>query len=244
MQRKDALREKVFTPREALSQKPKKIDVPEGTELFLSPDEEEYKDSFSRIHIKSFEDLQLVGYVRRGLSGEKVLAAIQSDDAEAYKLAASQPQAAAHDCGCHGHAAQANTFASTFKRSYTNVRKRHNPMLSRVLSDHLGSQIGWDSAVASNVRKWSQYIEVNSIIVIAALFEDITINRNSTLRVDAAAKSLFAHNIWIHRTGRLVHEGSYLKIWANSLNRFSTAFVDIATLDVARLVLPTWKINA
>lgn len=245
MQRKDPLSEKVLNVREALNQKPKRIEVPEEMELYLSPDEEEYSDSFSRIHIKTFEELQLIGYVPRGLSRDKVRAAIQTDDAEAYKLAVSQPTAAGHDfgCGCQGHGTQANTFASTFKRSYTNVRKHHHPTLSKMLSDHLGSAIAWDSPVASNVRKWSQYIEARSIIVIAALFEDITINRNATLHVDAATKSLFAHNIWIHRSGRLVHKGSYLKIWANSLNRFSLSTVDIATLEAARLVSPTWKIN-
>jgi hypothetical protein len=103
--------------------------------------------------------------------------------------------------------------------------------MARLLADHYGKHISWDNPVAGIVSKWVMYIEVvlnPSIIVLFA--QDIIINRNATLTVDATAKSLLAKDIKIHNTGKLVHQGGYLKIWANSISRLDNVILGSHTI--------------
>lgn len=211
---------KLYTAKEALSRQTRRIDVPDNTELLLSPTDPEFVDFFSRVQLTSYGDLQLLGFVPRKLPEEKIRHAMTADDGEVYKIASSMPSSFTRNCDCGGaDVAAARSGISGLRSTYNSIRKYHNPGLASLLSDHSGTYISWDSPAAGIIRNWIVYLQIKPEIIFV-LVEDITINRNATLAVAPSAKSLLAFNIWIHHTGRLVQHGSYLKIWANSINEF------------------------
>lgn len=233
---------KQLSAREALRLEPRPIVVPEGAEVLLSPSNAEYASGFARISLGSYDDLRLLGLVPRRLAEEKVRQAIEADDSEAYALAGTMLGRAPQPCSCHGRdpdpaAARGNPMRST----YNAIRRRHNPALARVLSDHYGTRMAWDGPVPSIVRKWAVAV-ARKPDVLVSLYENITIHQNATLSVVPAAKSLMAWNVWIHVTGRLVSQGSYLKLWANSVTRFS-GYLSAAQVDTAMKVAPIWSLN-
>jgi hypothetical protein len=122
----------------------------------------------------------------------------------------------------------------SLRTSYNSIRNRHNPALSKLLAEHYRTHIAWDSPVASIVRKWADSVKA---VIGIALLQDIIINKDSTLWIDGNVKSLLARNIVIHRTGRLVSGGGYLKIWANSIERMG------ATLVVTQVGDAPWKLG-
>ncbi len=233
---------KLVTAKEALKREVRRIEVPENSVLLLSPANLDYESFFSRVRLKLYEDLQTLGFVPRRLTEDKVRQAMAADDDEVYKLAGRLLRQPVQGCGC----SKQNTHVemprvSQVRTIYNSMRKKHNPALANVLSDHYGTHISWDSSVAAIVRKWVEFLSLNKEILLLFL-DDIIINRNATLTVVANAKSLLAHNIWIHKTGRLVNQGSYLKIWANSINRFND-FLSPVTVEVARKVTPIWLLT-
>ena len=233
---------KLCTAKEALNHETRRIEVPENTELLISPADPEFAGSFSRVQLNSYGDLQILGFVPRKLAEEKVVKPMAADDAEVYKLASSMPVLPTRSCDCGGHGTDAaRSRGSSLRSTYNSVRKSHNPALASLLSDHFGTSIPWDSASAGIVRKWSLYLRLKPEVIVLQL-EDITINRNATLAVAPSAKSLMAYNIWIHRTGRLVQQGSYLKIWANSINYFRD-FPSTIAVEVARKIAPPWLLT-
>ena len=233
---------KLRTAKEVLGQASRRIEVPENVELMLSPAIPEFADSFSRVQLNSYADLQLLGFAPRKLAEEKIRNAITADDDEVYKLASIIPHSFT-SCECEDQGANVKRPPrNRLRTAYNRIRKSHNPNLATLLSDHYSTRIDWDSPVAGITRKWIMYLLFNPIIIVS-LFEDITINRNATLTVDASAKSLMAHNIWIHRTGTLNQQGGYLKIWANSINSFRD-YIDVVAVDAARKnqVLPAERV--
>jgi hypothetical protein len=215
--------------------------VPDDQEIVLSPDNPQFARSFARVQLKAYADLQLLGLVPRYLSEEKVRKAISADDAEVYQMAA-RTLSLATPCDCSGHAASdaAAARANPLRSAYNRLRKHHHPALAAVLAYHYGTHVAWDEPVSSIVRNWTSALRVGSLVHVA-LIGDITINKNATLTVAAPAKSLLAWNIWIERTGRLVQQGSYLKVWANSINRFR--HLDINLVAAAAKVAPLWQVN-
>lgn len=232
---------RLMTAREALGLEPRPIVVPDDHEIVLSPDDRQFTRSFARVRLSTYEDLQLLGFVPRHLSEEKVRRAISADDAEVYQMA-GRMVSAAPSCDCSGHAlsAQASARMSPVRSTYNRLRKHHQPALAAVLADHYGAQVAWDEPVSAVVRNWASAVRTGPIIHIA-LLDDITINKNATLTVAAPAKSLLARNIWIERTGRLVQQGSYLKVWANSINRFR--HLDLNLVATAAKNAPIWQLN-
>jgi hypothetical protein len=228
---------KLYTAKDLLKREASRIEVPENTEMLLSPSNREFASYFSQVEVKSYEDLQLLGFVPRRLSEEKIRQAITADDDEVYKVAySSMSQKTAYDCNCGNQDVYSvKLYGTSLRTNYNNIRKKHNPALARLLSDHLNTQVAWDDPLASVVRKWAISSRIDKLIYVV-LLEDIIINRNATLAVAANTKSLLAHNIWIHQTGRLVKQGSYLKIWANSINTVS------ASVDAVRKIAPPWLI--
>jgi hypothetical protein len=232
---------RVMSASEALRIEPRHIEVPENAELLLSPANSDYASSFARVRIKSYEDLKTLGLVPRKLAEEKVHKAIAADDREVYDFASKMPSRASGDCGCSGGTEHAGAARENPVRgSYNSIRSRHNPALSRILADHYGSDVAWDAPAAAIVRTWVVAARLKPEIIIA-LFGDITIQKNGTLAVAANSKSLMAWNIWIHQTGKLVGQGSYLKIWANSINRFS-GFLNLSAVESARKITPLWTL--
>jgi hypothetical protein len=226
----------LLKPQELAKQDFKPIEVAADSTLHLVPDNAEYKDVFARVALDSFDDLQVMGFIPRRLSEEKLRHVIAEDDKLSYQMATSNGVPNSHDCSCNGTAANGT---SDLRRSYEGLRKRNNPNMAKLLTDHLGSDISWDSSMAASIRKFALSSRVSREII-ALLVSDITINKNATLSVAAASKSLWAHDIMIHRTGRLTYGGSYLRIWANSISRFND-FISEALLKELKTTMPTWK---
>lgn len=136
---------------------------------------------------------------------------IAMDDEEARKLADKMMDTAERrGCGCKDEQLQASrSYGSDLRRLYTSTRKGYHPALAQLLSEHLSARVEADSPFPGIIRKWAT---LNNTSLISAIFQDITINRGATLSVDANTTSLLAGTIWIHRTGRLVSQGNYLKI--------------------------------
>jgi hypothetical protein len=208
---------------EVLRRPTRDVVVPEDQEVRFSPSNPEMAVHFSRVLLRNFEELQLLGFVPRKLAEEKVRHAMEEDDREAYRLAAShitaRPQGA---CECEDGGG-ASTWAADFRRVYRQVRQAHTPAIARVLSDHYGTSIAFDDPQPRILTRWVQHVSDKVFferpILVAALM-DITINRRSTLRVEPQLKSLNANNIWIHREGTLRQEGGNLRIWAHNISRF------------------------
>jgi len=223
----------VMSAKEALRREPKDLEVSAGSTVTLSPDDREYAEHFARVEIKSFDDLQLLGLVPRGLSEDKVRRAIDEDDAEALRMAhnaLAQPQAGGGGCGCGGgHAREADAGRGDLRQHYDRARRRFNPALSRILSEHLRTQVAWDSPTAVVIKNWARRARASgnysssssaeavpsfNFAILQFALRDVIINRGATLHVESSVQSFLARNILIHRTGRLVHGGGYLKIWA------------------------------
>lgn len=215
---------KLYSAKEMLRREARNIEVPENAELLLSPSHPELASYFAQIRLQSYEDLQLLGFVPRKLSEEKIRRAIAADDDEVYKIASAAPQVT-HACECMNEVSltRRSSFSSGLRTAYNAIRKAHNLALARLLSDHYNTSIPWDDPVPRIVRRWVSSLDAriySGFGILIALTADITINRNATLKTDKSMKSLLANNIWIHRTGRLVQQGSYMKIWANSIRTF------------------------
>lgn len=203
-----------ISARELLKQRGRDLEVQENEVVHLDPAKGQYRDSMFNVRVASFEDAQLMGMIPRKAKREAIVKAIAADDAKAYKLATRHFDPTA-SCACHG-AEQGLSLQAT----YLAFRKRNNPYLAEVLSEVVGSKFEWHSPAVSALRKYA-IIASTGFNLISALFTDITINRGSSLVVGRRARSMFANHIAIHRTGKLIQTGGYLRIWATSLTRFS-----------------------
>lgn len=197
--------------------------VPEDQEVEFAPSNPETAVHFSQVFVKSIADLQLLGFVPRRLSEERVRQAVEEDDRAAYSLAAARLAARpASACECHGHAA-APSFSAEFRRDYRQVRQAHAPAVARVLSELFQRSIAFDDPHPRLVTRWVQLVSDKAFaerpILIAALM-DITINRGATLRIEPLLKSLHANNVWIHRQGSFRQQGSHLRLWAHHISGF------------------------
>ncbi|MEN8133105.1 MAG: hypothetical protein ABFS45_23590 [Pseudomonadota bacterium] len=228
------------TIQEFLKRDFKDFEVPEDAEFHLSPANSEYESCFARVQLDSYEDLQALGFVPVGLAEDDVRRAIEADDDEIFKLANKMIRQSVQGCSCSTKDAQMPVSqASPVRAVYSRIRKKHNPALAKVLSGHSGARLSWDDPVATITRKWVELLPLHRVIVVA-IIGNITIGQNATMIVSGVSRSLLAHSIWIHSTGRLTHTGSYLKIWANSIRRLPE-FVTAAELDEARKIAPIWQ---
>ena len=230
---------KNLSAKELTRQRGRDIVVPEDKTLELTPSSGEFLESFARVQVSSFEDAQIMGFVPRKLTEDKVMKAIAEDDALAYKMAARRFNPSA-GCGCNHSESESNKVVS-LRSTYAGFRRRNNPTLAGLVSEKIGIQLDWDSSLPSSVRKWAINARVG-INIIALLLADITINRNSTLAIDAGTKSLWAHDIWIHRSGKMIQSGSYMRVWANSLNSFNNMIDASAVVDLKKHGIP-WQLE-
>ena len=228
---------KRLTPKDLARQTGRDLVVPEDSTLVLSPSSDEFSHAFARVTVTSFEDAQIMGFIPRKLSEEKVLRAIRDDDALAYKMA-SRGLSSRGGCGC-GH--EGESGVASLRGNYSAIRTRNNPALADLLSDGTGARIAWDSPIAASTRKWALMSRA-AIDIITALFADITVNRNATLEVASSTRSLWAHDIWIHRSGKLVQKGSYLRIWANSMNSFAGVIDTGLVVELKKFGIP-WHLD-
>jgi hypothetical protein len=210
--------------RELLASTAVDLVVEDGREVSIL--DREYQHYLYNVRIESFSDLQLLGFVPRGIAEDAMRKAIQSDDERALAIA-EQRYAQSSGCGCcscNGHSQDAHAMASTHVRPASlqthlqMARRETQTQLTALLSEHLRTKLDPGGPYV----RWTQtFVEAFDRRMlrdfIALLFQDIYIGAKSTLKLPATKKSLYARNIVIHQTGRLEAGAAYTKIWANSI---------------------------
>lgn len=228
---------KPYSAVEALSRTPAALEVADDEDLELSPAKRGHEKYFARVRLERLEDLQVLGLVPRRLKMQTIREAISADDEQARNIGeqrmrqgearakapcgchGAEAATSASPCGCHGTSRTATSFSQDLRSMVQHVRHDYHPELARVLTNHYGIDFRWDSALAVSIHGWVRRFRPD-IHVIVNMFEDITVGRNARLVLKAQSTSLLARAIQIHRTGTLVHRGGYLRIWANSIDRF------------------------
>jgi hypothetical protein len=232
----------VLAPREVLRRDAHRLEVPEGTEHMLCPGNREQQGRFFRTQIQSYADLQTLGFVPRRVSEDKMRQAVAEDDRAVFERVASCAPPPA-PCGCSGSKDGAAPSRTTpLRQAYNTARKSHHPALARLLSDHRGTAVEWDAPLAATTRRWLVAAK-SQVVIVGVLLQDIVIHRNAQLSVAAATKSLLAHDIFIHRTGRLVQQGGYMRIWANSIQRFNDIVVSAELIATVKRTSANWLVN-
>ena len=221
---------------EALNRDITSLEVPKGQEILLSPFNKEHHKYFARVNINTYQDKQNLGFIPKGLAEESARDAIAKDNDETFRavsrMAEGQTPA---KCSCRSHENEYRTaFGTALKHTYNDIRAHYHPVLSKLLSEHYRHPIPWDSPVPRLVRFWTEATTVNGHEYIS-LFKDVVINEGATLSLDKNTLTLFAGNISIHRTGRLVCGSGFLKIWAHSVNRLVGSLTATANIFPWRL---------
>jgi hypothetical protein len=224
---------------EALRRDAVDLQVDDDEQLVLSPTDRSHHSYFARIRLQAFDDLQVLGLVPRGLRQEAIRTAIAADDEAVQRLAEERVRRgdAAAPCGCSQSGGRSLSFSASLRASYQALRRDYNPALARVLSNHYGTELAWDSHLAISVRGWTSRFSKEALVTVA-LFRDIQIGRNARLDVEASSVELLARNIRIHRSGTLSHHGGYLRIWANSIETYLLEVSDIVHAEKA-----IWALN-
>jgi len=199
----------------------KGLEVPEGRELEVSPGNPELSGRFLSVAVGTVEDLKILGLVPKGLEREALQDAVEKDDQLAADAVLGRGGDAMAPCTCHGGGRAESPGKEGFRAAVQRVRRSYQPNLARVLSRHYGRSVAWDSPVVGITRRWLDGISKKVEWWIEVLLaDDIVINANATLVLQATTRSLMAGRIRIHRTGRLSSRGGYLKIWANEISAF------------------------
>ena len=86
--------------KEALQHDLRKLVVPEGKTILVSPKSPEFIDHFVAVSLTSFDDLQTLGFVPRGIAQETLRKAIVEDDNEGYRMAQTMFTQGRHECVC------------------------------------------------------------------------------------------------------------------------------------------------
>jgi hypothetical protein len=222
---------------EALKRDIHALKVPENKEIYLSPQKSAFGNHIAQIEIRKYKDLQVIGYAPHELSQDKIDDAIVNDNEESYKIANILDNSIKNDCSCNRNISN-KTSPSNFEDIYRNIRKRSNFSLAKLFSKHYDRPILPDDPAPNRLRKLVTKLKNTVLAGPAVIFEDITIESKGVLTLDPDIILLFARDIWIHRTGRLVSRGMNLNIIANSIKLFS------ANNDI-RLsrVQPFWRLK-
>lgn len=221
---------RVCSAEETLRRKGTSIKVEEDQLVTLTPNDERFTRAFTQVPLKSFADMQTLGFIPRKIAEDSLRSALRSDDAIAYELATKADHAAlTSECGCSGSSnsrqgrPRSRGAAIDLRAAYNQIRMFNHPSLARVLADHYQAEISWDDPIAASVHKWIQKFDsevYRDRPILTALVEDVTIHRGGTLALESDMRSLYANNIRIHRAGRMIQRGNYVKIWASSVTSF------------------------
>lgn len=213
----------VYHPEEALRRDLVDLLVDDEAEMQLAANRSECRDYFARVHANSVHDLQILGLVPRGLREEELKQAMSQDDRAAFETAREiSSRGVAPSCACGATPDAAHIpYGANVALTYAAVRKAFNPALAALLSTHQKTTFRWDSIHTQAVRGWLDRLNkvVAEVPVLIALFRDIRVGHNSRVVLDPQCAQLFARGIYIHKTGTLVHQSGYLRIWASEISR-------------------------
>jgi hypothetical protein len=233
---------RIMDAREVLRQEPIDLQVPDGANWTVSPNEGDLSHHLFGVQIKSVEDLQILGHVPRGIKPSTLLKALEADDEQADEQMRSGSVAPRQGgCGCGGQCG--GGCAQTADDPYRTIRRAYHPNLAQVLSNHWGVRLVSNDAAVKLTHKWLRTI---GIVTVVNLFHDIAIGRDAVLTIDKKSRSLYARNILIARTGTLRHRGGYIKVWANAVDRWDPAWVNIASAQLPKWVtqgLIPWRLE-
>ena len=231
-----------ITPEDAVRRDVADIVVSEDEETALTPKRREFAKHFARVRLRRFSDLQALGLVPRQVEEQAIRAAIAADDEDALRLAKElvvRRPVEARPCECHSHGAAGPVrFDRDLKSHYLQVRHSYHPALAKQLSGRYGTSFAYDSVFAGTVRQWTRRLEARAVIEVAVV-QDITIGRGATLVLSSDTSVLLARSIRIHRSGKLIHRGGFLRVWATSITSFLLELSDVVDLDEPIL----WRIN-
>jgi hypothetical protein len=156
--------------------------VEEGETVVVSRNSKRFQNAFRKIQPKTAEELRMI-------------IGIQPEVAKMAKMEA------AGGCGC---GKKSRTMSEDdLESADDNVRGK---ALSSTRAA-LGAFVRGASLVAAAKPSIDKYIELVKPDLIAAFFLDITVNNGATLTIAASAHALYARNIRIHGTGRIVCHG-------------------------------------
>jgi hypothetical protein len=218
--------EEIMRPEDALRRGVHDLHVEADQEVQLSAEGDEHRGFFARVQLQTIADLQVLGLVPRELPEEELRKAIAEDDEVALQTARELLlRGAKPPCSCEpglaaGREAE-RPYARQLSQVYGRVRRTYNPSLARLVSGRRRTSLAWDSTAVSSVRGWIARIDASSAVssILAALSQDIVVKQNATLVLDPKTPLLLARSIRIHQTGRIVHRGGYLRIWAAEIVR-------------------------
>jgi hypothetical protein len=218
---------------EALKAADINVDVPNGASEKLGPFEGKWAQAFRVAEIKSFRDLQQLGFVHRELREEHAVQAIRADERafrEASLPSVSRAQRArpSQGCSCAEVSREAAFVAPT--------RKRFQNNLIDVLESVVGGVLRVDHPLVSHsyyhVRTWLERGGRYAVGVIA--LQDITIGQNATLTVTPAVSGLYARDITLGDQGRLSLTGGGIKVRCREVTGPPSMFVHYAVAGVAK----------
>jgi hypothetical protein len=129
--------------KEALRHDLRKIVVPEGKTVLVSPKSPEFTGHFVEVPLTSFDDLQTLGFVPRGIAQETLRKAIVEDDNDGYRMAQAMFSQGRHECVCGepgstrgaayhtSHHSNMLDSPNTLRGTYNSVRRRNTAMRLR-----------------------------------------------------------------------------------------------------------------
>jgi len=204
---------KVISVKEFRGAKGQDLVVEKSKKVTIGPGEKEHGDAFHLVQVNSLGELQELGILNQRLDAEKLLAAVKADDEEAADIIKKNYSFDQHDCGCKDGDGQAS-----MQSSYSAMRKKYNPNLTKVLSTHNKKSHRWDDLEVAHTRHWVTRFTYEVMVKVPVLkLKDIIVNTNGTLTVNPGTDLLFATDVKIYQGGKIMVNNSYLKIKCASI---------------------------
>ena len=199
-----------------LSAEAASIEVPGDEEIVVDPGEQRFGSHAHKLEVRSFEDLQVLHLIPQGINERSVREAIAKDDEVAFDSARRSLERGTDPCDCTAEqdpdVPPKLKLGADLRGIYVGLRKSQHPHTAKLVSETTGTPVAWDSPVAKSVYGWVSQLAWKQIDLVALLFKDIEIGKNSTLTLTPTTKVLWASDIRIHLGGKLKVTSSYIKI--------------------------------
>jgi hypothetical protein len=182
--------------------------VDESMERELRSTDEDALRHFETVVVRSFGDLQVLGFVPGELTEPHVRKAMADDDLEALRQAP-------RPCNCAEGSGGSTTLGS--RVLFDEVRSAQHPHLARLFSDKTGIEHRWDSISVRMLAGAMSRLALHELHLQLLLVQDIIVRPNATLFVDAAVSLLRARDIQLYVGARLVMAGACSKVVCRSV---------------------------
>jgi hypothetical protein len=205
---------------EALRAQREDLHVEPDTEIVLGPENEQLSAARKVVEVRTFADLQLLGYIPESLEEGRVAEALARDDEHARELAREYVLRGRSPCSCgdgddaRQEAPLKHSYGRAYRDTYIGIQKSHAPNLARYMSDASGSSYQPGDLQVARVRGWDTALKRVGPPVMHFIWalKDVEIGKNATLTLGAGENGLYCGELRIHVGGRLVVNGSGVKI--------------------------------